>query len=150
MLVNIHRLKFLLSILIAMVFSATSTAQVWTLQGCIDTALVNNRNLEIGRNSMLIGEQRHKEAIANLIPKVNAIADYKYYTIGLYLEKPGSIAYIYTSNSNLYGYHVSLSPAASDLNYEDVFTVNQTQTFDKTVFPYQFQITAYVGKFDVH
>lgn len=91
MLVNIHRLKFLLSILIAMVFSATSNAQVWTLQGCIDTALVNNKNLEIGRNGMLIGEQRHKEAIANLIPKVNAIADYKYYTDQPYQLMPAAV-----------------------------------------------------------
>lgn len=69
--------------------------------------------------------------------------------IGLYLENPGSIAYIYTSSLNLFGYRVDLPPA-SDLNYEDVFTIDQTQTFVKFVFPYQFQITAYVGKFDVH
>lgn len=91
MLVNIHRLKFLLSILIAMVFSATSNAQVWTLQGCIDTALVNNKNLEIGRNDILIGEQKHQEATANLIPKVNAIADYKYYTDQPYQLMPAAV-----------------------------------------------------------
>lgn len=91
MLVNIHRLKFLLSILIAMVFSATSNAQVWTLQGCIDTALVNNKNLEIGRNGILIGEQKHQEATANLIPKVNAIADYKYYTDQPYQLMPAAV-----------------------------------------------------------
>ncbi len=79
MLVSIHKPRLLLSIFVSMVFSMTSNAQVWTLQQCIDTALINNKNLEIGRNGVLIGEQKHKEATANLIPKVNLIADYKYY-----------------------------------------------------------------------
>lgn len=91
MLVNIHRPKFLLSLLIAMVIYATSNAQVWTLQDCIDTALIHNKNLEIGKNGILIGEQKHKEAIANLIPKVNAIADYKYYTDQPYQLMPAAV-----------------------------------------------------------
>jgi OMF family outer membrane factor len=57
-----------------------ATAQVWTLNQCIDTALVHNNSLESGRNSILISIEREKEAKANLLPKVTANADYKYFT----------------------------------------------------------------------
>jgi outer membrane protein TolC len=49
------------------------------MQQCIDTAQVHNKNLQMSRNNMAIGEQREKEAKANLIPKVTANADYKYF-----------------------------------------------------------------------
>lgn len=52
----------------------------WTLQQCIDTARVNNKNMQIKRNNLVLNEQRAKEAKANLNPKINANADYKYYT----------------------------------------------------------------------
>ncbi|CAN5283157.1 TolC family protein [soil metagenome] len=55
-------------------------AQVWTLQQCIDTAQVNNKNLQMGKNNIAIAEQKQKEAKANLIPKVTVNADYKYFT----------------------------------------------------------------------
>ncbi|MBK9043813.1 MAG: hypothetical protein IPN97_11590 [Saprospiraceae bacterium] len=34
----------------------------WTLQQCIDTAQVHNKNLQMSRNNMAIGDQREKEA----------------------------------------------------------------------------------------
>lgn len=55
-------------------------AQVWTLQQCIDTAQVYNKALKISRNNVAIGQQRKMEAKANLIPKISANADYKYFT----------------------------------------------------------------------
>jgi outer membrane protein TolC len=58
-------------------------AQVWTMQQCIDTAQVHNKNLQMSRNNIAIGEQKEKEAKANLIPKVTANADYKYLQICL-------------------------------------------------------------------
>jgi len=58
----------------------TAKAQSWTLQQCIDTAHVHNKNLQMGRNTISIGEQKVKEAKANLIPKVTANAEYKYFT----------------------------------------------------------------------
>jgi OMF family outer membrane factor len=61
------------------VASGTAQSQVWTLQQCIDTALVYNKRLQISRNSREAGEQKHKEAEANLIPKINVNADYRYY-----------------------------------------------------------------------
>jgi len=76
-LVNIHKqIIFLLFFLIG--FQAAQ-AQVWTMQQCIDTAQVRNKNLQMSRNNIAIGEQKEKEAKANLIPKVTANADYRYY-----------------------------------------------------------------------
>ena len=77
-LVNIHKQTiFLLFFLIG--FQAAQ-AQVWTMQQCIDTAQVHNKNLQMSRNNISISEQKAKEAKVNLIPKVTANADYKYFT----------------------------------------------------------------------
>jgi len=80
MLVNIHLPKILVFFFAILVFAKPTKAQIWTLQQCIDTAQVNNKNLQMSRNNSLLGQQKHREAIANLIPKVNAVVDYKYYT----------------------------------------------------------------------
>jgi len=80
MLVNIHLLRMGVLFFLTILFVLPTNAQLWTLQQCIDTAQINNKNLQINRNNILLGEQKHKEAIATLIPKVNAVADYRYYT----------------------------------------------------------------------
>lgn len=77
-LVNIHKLALTLLFLLIGVYNAQ--AQEWTMQQCIDTAQVHNKNLQLSRNNMAIGEQKAKEAKANLIPKITANADYKYFT----------------------------------------------------------------------
>ena len=77
-LVNIHK-QTLLLLFILIGFQAAQ-AQVWSLQQCIDTAQVHNKNLQMSRNNISIGEQKGKEAKANLIPKITANADYKYFT----------------------------------------------------------------------
>ena len=77
-LVNIHKQALFLLFFLAGV--STSQAQVWTLQKCIDTAQVHNKNLQIGRHNMTIGEQKMKESKANLIPKITANTEYKYFT----------------------------------------------------------------------
>lgn len=77
MLVNAHKL-----LIIPLIFIGWNTVQaqeVWTLKQCIDTAQVYNKTLQINRNHISISEQREKEAKANLIPKVTANADYKYF-----------------------------------------------------------------------
>lgn len=77
MLVNTHKL-----LIIPLIFIGWNTVQaqeVWTLRQCIDTAQVYNKTLQINRNHIRISEQREKEAKANLIPKVTANADYKYF-----------------------------------------------------------------------
>ncbi|MBI5540325.1 MAG: TolC family protein [Bacteroidia bacterium] len=78
MLVNIHKQGLLVLLSLVIIYSAQ--AQVWTLQQCVDTAQINNRSLQISRNNIQIGVQKHKEANANLIPKLNALGEYKYYT----------------------------------------------------------------------
>lgn len=77
-LVNAHIQK----IMILVFLSSTSilNAQTWSLQQCIDTALVNNKNLQISRNNQQISEQKRKEVQANLIPKLDVNGEYKYFT----------------------------------------------------------------------
>ena len=77
-LVNIH--KPCLVLLLIVIGFQSAQAQVWSLQQCIDTAQVYNKKLQVNRNDIAIGEQREKEAKANLNPKVTANADYKYFT----------------------------------------------------------------------
>ena len=77
MLVNTHKLIFILILFIG--WNTVQAQEVWTLKQCIDTAQVHNKNLQINRNNINISEQKQKEAIANLIPKVTANADYKYF-----------------------------------------------------------------------
>ena len=79
MLVNTHKLKFLLPVAITAFLAVPLQAQVWTLQQCIDTAQVYNKSLQISRNDVEAGAEREKEAKANLIPKVMINADYKYF-----------------------------------------------------------------------
>ncbi len=77
MLVNTHKLIFILILFFG--WNTVQAQEVWTLKQCIDTAQVHNKNLQINRNNISISEQRNKEAKANLIPKVTANADYKYF-----------------------------------------------------------------------
>lgn len=78
MLVNTHKLVLLLFLLLTGNTIQTN-AQVWSLQQCIDTALVHNKNLKVNHNNRQISEQLNKEARANYLPKVNFSSDYKYY-----------------------------------------------------------------------
>lgn len=77
MLVNTHKLVFISILFIG--WNIVQAQEVWTLKQCIDTAQVHNKNLQINRNNISISEQREKEAKANLIPKITANADYKYF-----------------------------------------------------------------------
>ena len=77
-LVNIHKHHFVL--LLIAIGSPSVQAQGWSLQQCIDTAQVYNKKLQVNRNDIAIGEQREKEAKANLNPKLTSNADYKYFT----------------------------------------------------------------------
>jgi len=79
-LVNIHTPKWLLSLAMVMIMTFQGQSQTWSLQQCIDTAQVYNKNLQMSRNSIEIGIEKEKEAKANLIPKISLNADYKYFT----------------------------------------------------------------------
>lgn len=78
-LVNVHSSNRILSFLAIMMLFSQGVAQTWSLQQCIDTAQIHNKNLQISRNSMAITEQKQKEAKSNLIPKLNVLGDYKYF-----------------------------------------------------------------------
>jgi outer membrane protein TolC len=77
MLVSIH--KQLLTTLLFFLVGVSVNAQVISLQQCLDSAKAHNRMLQVARNNTLIGTEKHKEATANLIPKININADYKYF-----------------------------------------------------------------------
>lgn len=77
-LVNVRKLILLLILIVG---PMTAQAQeVWTLNQCLDTAQAYNKTLKMNRNNIIIGNEREKEARANLIPKLTANADYKYFT----------------------------------------------------------------------
>ena len=78
-LVNAYKLKMILTFIGLWIFSLSSKAQVWTLQDCLDTAQVHNKNLQIQRNNIAIGSQKRLEAKSKLLPKLNVNADYKYF-----------------------------------------------------------------------
>lgn len=77
MLANTHKLIFISILFIG--WNTVQAQEAWTLKQCIDTAQVYNKNLQINRNNISISKQREREAKANLIPKITANADYKYF-----------------------------------------------------------------------
>ncbi|MCZ2223510.1 MAG: TolC family protein, partial [Chitinophagales bacterium] len=77
-LVNAHILKSTL-ILFLLLQITNIKAQTYSLQQCIDTALANNKKLQISRNNQQISEQKRKEVQANLFPRIDANGEYKYY-----------------------------------------------------------------------
>lgn len=78
-LVSTHRLKVFLTLIGLWIFMQSGQAQVWTLQNCLDTARVYNKNLQIQRNNKEITGQKRLEAKSKLLPKLNVNADYKYF-----------------------------------------------------------------------
>ena len=83
MLVNDHlpcTLRIVLILITIFHFSINpASAQTWSLEQCIDTAMVHNRNLSMANDDLRIAQEKNKEAKANLIPKVNINGDYRYY-----------------------------------------------------------------------
>lgn len=47
---------------------------------CIDTALIYNRNIKLSLQDVNISTEKNREIRGNLLPKLNGIADYRYYT----------------------------------------------------------------------
>ncbi len=77
-LVNVHKQGWLVLIMVLSSISSMQ-AQTWTLQQCIDTALVYNKSLQISSNNYQISEEKAKEVKAHLIPKLDVNGEYKYY-----------------------------------------------------------------------
>lgn len=76
MLVNAHKLVlFFLSLGAASGYGQNT----WSLQKCIDTALVHNKQLKIQENTLISSDYRAQEAKLNYVPKLFLNADYKYF-----------------------------------------------------------------------
>jgi len=76
-LVNIH--KHLVIVLLLWQGAQVVNAQVWPLEQCMETAIANNKKLELGRNGIQQGKDRKTQVMANRMPKVKLEADYKYF-----------------------------------------------------------------------
>lgn len=74
-----NTLKTLVIGLIILMIPTLGLSQTWSLEQCIDTAQTYNKTLQISKNNKTISDQKHLEAKANLIPKININAEYKYY-----------------------------------------------------------------------
>lgn len=77
MLVSIHKQNLIC--LFIFIVGTSANAQEWSLQQCLDSAQAHNKTLQIAENNKQLSVEKHKEATANLIPKVNVNADYKYF-----------------------------------------------------------------------
>ncbi len=55
-------------------------AQTLTLDQCIDTALQYNRTIRLSQQDIYHATEKSKEIKGNLLPKLNGMADYRYYT----------------------------------------------------------------------
>ncbi len=79
MLVNIHTPRKSLTLLVILMLGTSTFGQVWSLQQCIDTALIQNKSLQVSKANMELNTEKNGEAKANLIPKVILLGDYKYF-----------------------------------------------------------------------
>ncbi len=66
-------------------------AQTLSLEQCIDTALQHNRSLLLASQDISLAGEKRKEVAGNLMPKLNATADYRYYTDLPYQLMPASV-----------------------------------------------------------
>ena len=71
--------------------SVSMNAQTLTLEQCIDTALLHNRSLLLSSQDILLAGEKRKEVAGNLLPRLNATADYRYYTDLPYQLMPASV-----------------------------------------------------------
>lgn len=73
-------LNRVLLILVILLMNITAKAQTLSLEQCIDTALIYNRNIKLSQHDVEISTEKNREIRGNLLPKLNGIADYRYYT----------------------------------------------------------------------
>ena len=83
MLVNIHlfvRQLILLGSFALLLSARPATSQELSLDQCIDLALEHNWSIRLSQKDILIARDINNEAKSNLLPKLNGVADYRYYT----------------------------------------------------------------------
>jgi OMF family outer membrane factor len=65
---------------LTLIVNTTTKAQTLSLEQCIDTALLYNRNIRLSQHDSDISTEKNREARGNLLPKLNGMADFRYYT----------------------------------------------------------------------
>lgn len=80
MLVSTHKLILLLIMLMLVTSPGHAQGQEWSLEQCIDTAFVHNKNLMMAKNQTELAHQKREETKAQLLPKLFFQGDYRYYT----------------------------------------------------------------------
>lgn len=84
------RLRRGLSIVVILIMSVAVQAQKLSLEQCIDTALLQNRNIKLSQQDVSIASAKNKEIKGSLLPRLNAMADYRYYSDLPYQLMPAS------------------------------------------------------------
>jgi OMF family outer membrane factor len=75
---NYKRL-YIIALLLLSGIVKTNAQEVLSLQQVLEKAGEYNKSLKISENEMLMADEKHKEVRSNLIPKVQAAGDYKYF-----------------------------------------------------------------------
>lgn len=63
-----------------LLMNVSAQTQTLSLNQCIDTALIYNRNIRLAQQDGLIASEKNREAKSTLLPKLTGFADYRYYT----------------------------------------------------------------------
>ena len=74
------RLQRVLLLVIILSMNLVSHAQTLSLEQCIDTAMHYNRNIKLSELDIYLANEKSKEIKGNLLPKLNGMTDYRYYT----------------------------------------------------------------------
>ena len=74
------RFQRVLLLVVLLTMNVATQAQTLSLEQCIDTALIYNRNIKLSQHDVNIASEKNKEVKGNLLPKLNGMTDYRYYT----------------------------------------------------------------------
>lgn len=66
-------------------------SQTMSLAQCIDSAMLHNDNLKIAEQEIRLASEKKKEITGTFLPKLNASADYRYFTDLPYQLMPASV-----------------------------------------------------------
>ncbi|MBK6777656.1 MAG: TolC family protein [Flavobacteriales bacterium] len=83
-------LRIIMVLLLVTLLAAQGSAQIMTLEQCVDSALANDRRVRMASLDEEIANLRIAEAKAGLIPKVRGAAEFRHYTDLPYQLMPSS------------------------------------------------------------
>ena len=76
---NMKNVKILFLFFLFFGFFSTQAQEKLTLNQVIERTKANNKSLKISKNEIRIAEEKNKEVKNNLLPKIKASGDYKYF-----------------------------------------------------------------------